>query len=884
MIPQNIMRIQEKLALPYPNGDPVVAAHVRPPLPEHLIGLSDEWAVWRQVGLRGAGYPASDVLRLSAPECVAAVDKVIHAELKSEEAQHTALAVLRDELDAVRREHHEDEASRRSLLNKALRFVKKGRMPTTPGLSEHVCHALEKLPEVGAQIGLTRAAFCEEFVSASTRLSKELVAVASSERFREAVLWQNRQAFHGSIDGLCRMGDDFTNRNGERRKREMIVARYLQRYCVKNDTIGFFGPVGWARFTDGEGWIVSRPGPRLVDARTVYFECWGIDALAEMLARDKALRLWTAPRLLPFFHLEGEDLYVYYQRPSRLSAQEAAVLQACDGEGLAKEIAARLLSACVPGFTTEADVYRLLESLEEKGVIAWTLELPIILHPDQALRRALEKIEDNGLRAHALGMLEPLERARATVEAAAGDCERLDSAMAQLEDTFTKLTGMAPTRPGVEGKAYSSRTLVYEDCRRDVEVELGGDLSRSLGEPLSLMLTSARWLTYEMAKRFRKTFEQVFARLVRKDGSPIVDLASYWYNILPSLYDRELNHTEPVLQLFQQRWADVLALDSRGAERRVHYTCDELRPRVLAAFKAPGPGWTMARYHSPDIMVAAADPEAARRGDCFFVLGEMHLASHTMRNTLFAAQHPAPEEFQRFYERDFPEPRIVPIGPKSWPEMTARTLPLMVNRKDWVLLGARDSFGAPKSQAMNIGSLVVEQTPEGLVVRTRDGRLTFDPVETFASEMLSAVVVNCFKIFGPSEHRPRVTIDKLVISREAWSFEPEEVEFAFEKSESERFLAARRWMQEMELPRFVFYKTPVERKPYYADFESPIYVEMFAHAVRSSAEGNPGEQTIEVSEMLPGHDHNWLRDAEGNAYTAELRIIALDRTARLGLT
>jgi hypothetical protein len=291
----------------------------------------------------------------------------------------------------------------------------------------------------------------------------------------------------------------------------------------------------------------------------------------------------------------------------------------------------------------------------------------------------------------------------------------------------------------------------------------------------------------------------------------------------------------------------------------------------------------MARYHSPDVLVAATGPEAARRGDCLFVLGELHLASHTMRNTLFAAQHPAPEDFERCYEHDFPEPRIVPLSPKSWPEVTARTLPLMLNPWDWVLLGARDSFGAPKSQALNIGSLVVEQTAGGLMVMTRDGRLTFDAVEAFASEILSSVAVNCFRIFGSSEHTPRVTIDNLVICREAWSFEPEEVEFAFEKTESERFLAARCWMREMEMPRFVFYKTPVERKPCYADFDSPVYMDMFAHAVRSSTEGGAADQAIQVSEMLPGPDQNWLRDAEGNAYTSEFRIIAVDLTSSAGL-
>jgi len=182
------MHAQEKLSPPYIDREPLVAAHVRPPLPDHLIGFSDEWAAWRQVGLRGAGYPASELLRLSAPECAAAVDNVIHAELKSVEAQSTALAIVRDELHTVRREHHEDEENRRRFLNKALRYVKKGRMPKMPDLSERVREALEKLPEAGAQMVSTRAAFREAFAFASANLSKELLAVASSERSREAVL------------------------------------------------------------------------------------------------------------------------------------------------------------------------------------------------------------------------------------------------------------------------------------------------------------------------------------------------------------------------------------------------------------------------------------------------------------------------------------------------------------------------------------------------------------------------------------------------------------------------------------------------------------------------------------------------------------------------
>ena len=43
-----------------------------PSLSEHLVQLPGErWAMWRQVGLRGAGFPARLVLQLAVPECAA---------------------------------------------------------------------------------------------------------------------------------------------------------------------------------------------------------------------------------------------------------------------------------------------------------------------------------------------------------------------------------------------------------------------------------------------------------------------------------------------------------------------------------------------------------------------------------------------------------------------------------------------------------------------------------------------------------------------------------------------------------------------------------------------------------------------------------------------
>ena len=52
-----------------------------------------------------------------------------------------------------------------------------------------------------------------------------------------------------------------------------------------------------------------------------------------------------------------------------------------------------------------------------------------------------------------------------------------------------------------------------------------------------------------------------------------------------------------------------------------------------------GPAWSLARYFSPDVLIAADGEEALRRGDYEIVLGEVH-ASNTLLYSCFVALHP----------------------------------------------------------------------------------------------------------------------------------------------------------------------------------------------------------------------------------------------------
>ena len=124
-----------------------------------------------------------------------------------------------------------------------------------------------------------RLAYDKAYADAADRLSRAIAGTYADPVFREALTWQNpglAQRLQGAGTGTSRRSKD--------RGRELVVASYLQRYCLKNDTIGFFGPVGWATVDPGTAGLTVVPGEQLIARRTTYFEVWAIDKVAAAIA------------------------------------------------------------------------------------------------------------------------------------------------------------------------------------------------------------------------------------------------------------------------------------------------------------------------------------------------------------------------------------------------------------------------------------------------------------------------------------------------------------------------------------------------------------------------------------------------------------------------
>jgi len=814
----------------------------------YLHPLTDAWSVWKQFCVRGAGFPAGGVLALAAPDAVAAADRLATAELELDAARAAAVDACKRELEQGNRND--------PTLRKALRALWAGRVPPSSG-PPPVREALAAVEETQRRHADATAALEAALRDETVRAGTILRAHAADPRFREALVWQNPAAVASALDSLQRVPPGTSNH--ETRKRELVIANYLQRYSVKNDTIGFFGPYGWGRVDEKEPSLTVRPGPSLLAARGVYFDHWPLQLLAERLTGDEALRTRLCPRLHPIVRVDGTTLLrAGHAQEVPLAFARAAA--ACDGVTPAAQIVERLAAdpALTLGDTDEA--WGLLHELAEHRVILFALELPSTpTRPDLALRGVLEAL--GAPAAPGLAALDRLEQARAQVAAARGERE-LGPALAALDRTFVEETGANATRNA--GVTYGARTIVYEDCRRDIDLSLGPALLQRVAPALALLLQSARWLTYAVANRYRAAFAEAHRACGGPPGAS-VEYGDFARRVQP-LFTDDVKQVPPLVAEttaeLRARWSRLLA--PRSDERIVRRSSAELRAAADEAFRAPAPGWPSAREHCPDLLVAADSVEVLARGGGLFVLGELHVALNTLVVPCCLQQSAKPEELVRAHERDLPRPRVAPVMP-----LDARNRAVLVSpsRHDLdVEMDATRSW-RPREQVIAQSQLVLVEENDALTVRTRDGVHVFDVVEFFDQRLSNAVAAE-FGVLPEAPHQPRVVVDELVIARETWRFPSQDLEWAGTPA-PELFARARRWARQHGLPRFVFVKSSAEIKPCYVDLDSPTYVALLAKLCR-------GEAQLTVSEMLPAPAESWLPDAAGNRYTCELRWVALD--------
>lgn len=689
------------------------------------------------------------------------------------------------------------------------------------------------------------------------RASDAVDRIAADPLFLEAVTWQNPQ-FAGIAARL-----PGSSMNNKRRRRERQVARYWQRYCGKNDTIGFFGPVCWVRLEPDQPEAVRvRPGPNLVRDRHVEFEYWALERFVDALLSDSRI----APRLpvgrapqLAVDPVSGAPRGP--GAPSEAGPQLRALLACADGRAAEAVLAAASRTVAV----TDDD----LRAAVDAGVLWWGADLPYNSSAERSLVELIDALPDAARRA-AQQRWDQMSAARDEVAAAAGDPIAVAAALAGLAEVFTSITGAAPHRR--DGQMYAGRLVCFEDTLRDIDITIGVPVIESLAEPLSVLLPAARWLSVATAEPSHRAFAELFEHV--RDSRDVVPLSEFW-DAAREMLDDSAHPVYEVARDFARRWRELFGLDDVDPAEPVLRRSADLAPSLQRLFPADAPAWPGARIHSPDVQICAAGADQLARGEFSLVLGELHAVWPTFDSGFFLDLHPDVSALRLAAERDY-GPQVRPLYPTDWPQYTARIAPMLGGQD--VQFAFTGAPGADPSRLMPIGAYEVGVVAGELRVVLAEG---FDgPVESVTVDELFTLFIAwmtsvAFKLGLGGAHSPRVTLDRMVVEREAWRTSAGELAWAAANG-AVRFVGARRWRSELGLPERVYVSVGTETKPVFVDFTSALLVSSLAAMVENALIVGGPDVAVTITEMLPTIEQAWLPDIEGRRYFSELRLQVRD--------
>jgi len=809
--------------------------------------MSSAWTFVSRLVVRCAGFSIEPLLALGRERGARAIDAVLACETEAAQLNAQLGECFRAcVLEARARGDAEGLAN----LSKARRAVAMGRLVEAQTLcaclNDAALQAALQACQAGQkrslqQVAQARSLFADELGA----MRGQLWATCRDPWVQEALFISNPDAYERTLGPYLSGPPPGAQRSGKLRKIERRLVTYLQRFCAKNDTASFFGPMNYGVLGHGEAEpVICSRRPGKARERRSYYSFWMVAALAQAVADDPAIRPLLLPALHPMWRVTGPNLQrVYGGETFPLAAATAEVLAAIDGK--------TPLQALRAGAAQPARFDAVFSRLLEKSVVRLEIPLPsTIFDPMKFLMGFVEGLPAAlPARAAWLERLLPFGEWMSLVHAA--DLAEKQRIGALIEQHFTALTGQASRR--LAGMIYADRTLFYEECEGTIErLSFSESFSRDLGDRLSLALA----LSGSYGQLLERQYQRVARRAFRQIAGGSTHMAyGQFISGLEALSARgELDTRDAEREEFEARFTALIAA-------RPGVSVVRLGPDDLAPLLKDNPQQGL--HISPDLMFDAPSLEALGRGDYRLVLGEVHQFLAMWGSQLLFDRQAAQirQETLSLLER-LPDYRGLAtiLHTRVHKGLLHESFP-----GKWIeLLG----WPAPDAkQVVALRDLVVVDTGEALQLQSsRDGeRLVIynsgdDKLHLWAFAVPRVMTV-------PVElpgHTPRIEIGGVVYQRERWELGAGQMpQFDAEDDEFGIFLKVRRMQQQHGLPRFVFYRVASEKKPLFLDFDNYLLVELFAANLAQNTE-------VVISEMLPAPDGLWMRDGDGR-YCIEMR-------------
>lgn len=709
------------------------------------------------------------------------------------------------------------------------------------------------------------------------RLESELAKartalLQTSQRILPRYLIFGSSNVHHLIDHPA--GDQLPPRNSRARERERHLLLYLQRIAAKNDTFSEFGPSAWGSARQNEKALrfQIRPG---IARREVFLERWTAHALAAAINSDPETFLEQRPRLNPNgILIKNRFVFVADQNIIDLTSVEVAICARCDGKKPMHAVIAaggansRKPEPVQPAEDRLGPGLDVVRGLIEKKVVIAALEVPA-LEPlaFQVLHHDIVAWSDGAPRQRWLPLAESLLKCAADFAETTQPPQRQEI-LSAARDRLLQLG--AERKPG-KRSLYAAVNPIAEECCRDCEFEISEALLDEVvteAKPwIDFWRDNYAFVAFRVAAGLRMVLEKAgkgtltlpaFLRACEMAGLPLAG---------PGLVDLAVPAFQEVKAAFRERLKAHAHLDEYELTAAdCHIVRDNFSYQKFDEFTFP----------SGDLQLAAKSHDAISRGECRWIVSELHPAAATLHHCMYwsCPDHSAlsralqlstsckPFFHFGFFAADFTAHTTVRIF-DALPEQTVFASPQRGNPR-W-----RSVFPA------NAEVFIDEQGDVGL-------QANGEYLGSFARNWIIPLGFHPFQ-FGLAPHTPRLRCGRVIVQRRTWTVSFDEMGAGnFSGLSRDLVLAIERLRAAKDWPRFVYIR-PTEQalrrsgaeerdkdtKPVFIDFESYLFLEIFHRWLSKAGE-------LEITEMLPAPDDLWWREADGRR-TFELRTLIVPR-------
>ena len=818
------------------------------------LELSKDFSIWSDFALRSTGFAYKYLEPLIDLQLITLTSNLSKLELRYKQSKEELLNEIALTLS---NSNIQDKKPLRKLKKKYL----KNNYSDAPEPINLIC-LYKKAFEMQSEISELKKEIETHYDQKLLENRTYLQNLVTQSKFRKALIWQNHKVLEKGLDKFGQNDPSLSNKQVT--QKENLIISYLQRYSTKNETIGFFGPLAWGTFNLNVDHICFNIDQGLIRDNFVHFEFWAIKSFSSALANIPNVQNYLEMRLSTRCHIAHESLF-RNQEKIIINPKYISILKLIK-DGISKE---NLIKYPFVNNNFHVDeIEKLISFLKEKNIVSQKFYLGLHEKYDEILKEQISLISDPVLKNNLLSMLAQFFSYKNELKNFKQDPSELHFHIKSLENYFESVTKLNPTN--FDGKNYAGRSLIYEDCIRNVnELHLGSHFINRIKKPLSLVMSSSRWLSQLISNLYKQELLEVIKKY------PLRKVPCSW--IIQNFHKGKVYFkiANKAKFLHAQKWETILKIPS--SEKSLSYRHDDLINLVVKEFQADFPAWPAAKYICPDLLVAAKNKEDFVKGNYTVVLGEIHMGANMLAIPSIMNTHPNKSSLKKDLINDIPFPTFNHSSPKSLQgSRMSRNSSL---EKDIQLLLDDTTQPFNKKRHAPISHFYIDKEDPSLKVKDSTTKNDI-PWELFLEHLMKISGINSYKLTHSKKHLPRIEIDNLIIQRETWFFNYSELPFIISKKTSYAdFISSSNWIKAQSMPNQIFIKIPGELKPIYIDFRAPKLMIFFCKLLHKAQLKLESDFTITFSEMLPNQEEAWLTDAESQAYFSEFRIVAFDKAA-----